>query len=583
MHLDSLKLERFRSCSNATITLRPDLTVFVGENNGGKSNVIDAVRLLTLPLNGRRERYPEDEDLRRGSTETTFAIEGRFSGLSDTVKGLLISAVPDPAADLAILGVRYQTKTATRSRGKTTFWAGKFDTAEPEPGATELIRHVFLPPLRDARQALGSGSATRITPLLQHFLLTGEEAGFLAHVKRAEAPHRVLNAVNIEIDTALGNLTRGVRLQTADLGFTTDALSDVARDLRFRLADAGIPPEDIRSSGLGYANLLYMATVVVELAKAREADLTLFLVEEPEAHLHPQLQMLVLDFLLDQAKKSETQAVPAGQPEGRIQAIVTTHSPNLTAWISPEHLVVVRSVRDDSVNPPVHHTVSIPIATLGLSTQALRKISRYLDVTRSALLFGNRALLVEGIAEALLLPVIAKRLVLQGDSHAWQRFRGTVLVPIDGVDFAPYVEALLRPSGGTTVADRVVVVTDADPSVPGNRKTDLEQLATNWGTLAKLTVLTNAVTLEHELFNSGNDALLKKEFLALHPQSQDRWADEVEAAQPQDRAAAFVALLKAMRTRKGDFAQRLADCIEAGEAFYVPAYLEQAIRKVIEQ
>src|SRR5262249_55190039 len=155
--------------------------------------------------------------------------------------------------------------------------------------------------------------------------------------------------------------TRGARSQTASLDFTAEALGDVARDLRFRLADLDMEPQDIRLSGLGYANLLYMATVIVELARARDSDLTLFLFEEPEAHLHPQLQMLVLYFLLAQAKKSPAQPAIAGQPEGGIQVIVTTHSQNLPAWVSPEHLVVVRSARDTAAPPPVMKTVSIPI------------------------------------------------------------------------------------------------------------------------------------------------------------------------------------------------------------------------------
>ncbi len=39
MHLGSLTISRFRSCDNVTVSLRPDLTVLVGENNGGKSVV----------------------------------------------------------------------------------------------------------------------------------------------------------------------------------------------------------------------------------------------------------------------------------------------------------------------------------------------------------------------------------------------------------------------------------------------------------------------------------------------------------------------------------------------------------------
>jgi putative ATP-dependent endonuclease of OLD family len=96
MHIDCLRLQRFRSCADVTVRFHRELTVLVGENNGGKSNIVDALRLLTLPLSGRRDRYPEHDDLRRGSTETHYALEGQFAGLGDTMKGLLISAVPDP-------------------------------------------------------------------------------------------------------------------------------------------------------------------------------------------------------------------------------------------------------------------------------------------------------------------------------------------------------------------------------------------------------------------------------------------------------------------------------------------------------
>src|SRR5437899_12878894 len=108
MHLSKLTLRRFRSCDDVTVPFQSDLTVLVGENNGGKSNIVDAIRLLTLPLNGRRERYAEDEYLRRGIAENSFTIDGSFRGLSDALKGLMISVVYVPTAVLVMCGSQYQ-------------------------------------------------------------------------------------------------------------------------------------------------------------------------------------------------------------------------------------------------------------------------------------------------------------------------------------------------------------------------------------------------------------------------------------------------------------------------------------------
>jgi putative ATP-dependent endonuclease of OLD family len=373
---------------------------------------------------------------------------------------------------------------------------------------------------------LASGNPTRIAALLRHFLGDQKEDDFAKALQRT-GDSAVLDGINGAVMALLTDLTGGARPQHAALGFSADeTLYDIARDLRFKLSDLGIEPEELRHSGLGYANLLFMTTVTVELAHASQADLTLFLVEEPEAHLHPQLQMLILDFLQEKAKESTRKKSINGQPAGHIQVIVTTHSPNLTAWVKPEHLVVMRAKRAES--DPRSHSVAVPVRKLGLEHRDLAKISRYLDVTRSALVFGGRVLLVEGIAEALLVPALAKRLFKDrelpgGDRESWKRFQGTTMVGIDGVDFGPYMDLLLKPVNGSRIADRVVVVTDKDPHAPGDRRQALNDRAQGYDAAAVFDVFENAVTLEEALYLPENEILLKAAYLDLHPRSAAKW------------------------------------------------------------
>lgn len=608
MYLRHLNLRNFRSFSDEAVHFERTLTVLVGENNGGKSNIIDAIRLLSTPLSGRRELYCEQTDIRFGVTPPAFELCATFKGLSPPQQGRLLSATTDDTLQEACFGLTYDA-TGRHSHIRPTLWAGRFKTP-PEPGSHDMVRHVYLPPLRDAKRALASGNPTRIHALLNHFLGDRAPDDVAKNLARA-SNDRILADVDAAVSTGLDILTAGVRRQGASLGFNTDEkLIDIARDLRFKLADHSISPEDLQYSGHGFANLLYMATIAVELEKSDSAELTIFLVEEPEAHLHPQLQAAVLNFLEERAEQSLQENADKDAPAGHLQVIVATHSPNLSAWVPSKSLVFVRSIGPTTkqgmgTNEPAtgeeSHAVDsgaqqmsasrpesrcIPIAKLDLTGPERRKIDRYLDVTKSALLFGGRVLLVEGIAEALLFPVIARHHVLKDRPEDFRIFRSAVFVPIDGVDFIPYAKALLTPHEGARIADHLVVVTDGDKntmdtdqSLPGRRrKADLEELAEAKGASDCLDVFVNTYSLEAELVAAGNTQELKDVYITLHPRSETNWASAI-TKDGDARAKAIQKLFT--NTPKGDFAQLLAEKVSNAESFKVPDYIRSAIDALV--
>ncbi|MDX6741438.1 AAA family ATPase [Actinocorallia sp. A-T 12471] len=140
MYLARLGLRGFRSFDDSVVHLREGVTVLLGENNRGKSNVMDAVRLVPAPLDGKKDLYFDGSGLHRGGGQ----------------RRLTISAT-------------YEPPWSGRQRGTTSWQAGlvKTSDADPEPEARRRIRHLYLPPLRDTQWELASRQGGVIERLLR--------------------------------------------------------------------------------------------------------------------------------------------------------------------------------------------------------------------------------------------------------------------------------------------------------------------------------------------------------------------------------------------------------------------------------
>lgn len=158
-------------------------------------------------------------------------------------------------------------------------------------------------------------------------------------------------------------------------------------------------------SGLGTRNLLSILLQLLAfqrmfVARGVDAGINLVFVEEPEAHLHPQMQEVFIRKLNLLAKAVE------GPPAWPVQFVVSTHSSHI-ANQAPFTSIRYFLAAPESVTPLVRSTkvkdLSITIA--GLNQHFLHQ---YLTLTRCDLFFADHAILVEGTAERLLLPAMIK-------------------------------------------------------------------------------------------------------------------------------------------------------------------------------
>lgn len=439
MYLSNIKLWNFRKYGSDTFDIdKPNLdlnfteglNVLIGENDSGKTAIIDAIKIV-LKTHSYEYIKIEADDFYNNSDR--LRIELKFKGLLDEEAKNFTEWLTWDEKDLTpILRVFYDVRRKDYKILPSEVKAGADTegyslTAE----AREYLKATYLRPLRDAENELISKRNSRLSQIL-----LGDDI-----FKEKNIPHPLVEEfknINSSIEDYFKKGSEGAdikeKIDSYIKGFygeEKESLFEASKnDIKSILEKLSLSLNDQKNVGLGTLNRLFMAAELLHLNKENWEGLRLGLIEELEAHLHPQAQMQVIETL---------------QKQDEVQLIITTHSPNLASKIKLKNLIICNG----------NNAFPMGKDYTKLKEDSYVFLEKFLDVTKSNLFFAKGVILVEGWAEEILIPSLAKAIGI--DLTA----KGVSVVNIGNVGFDHYSKIFLR-KNAPFMDIPVAVVTDCD-------------------------------------------------------------------------------------------------------------------------
>lgn len=633
MYLSSIQIKNFRCFDDQdhTIEFNSGLTVLVGENDSGKSAILDAIKIVlgTTDLGWYRL---ESTDFHNEDTTKEISIVCKFSNLtSDEQAAFLECLTYEKQAEKMVpfLYLHWNCKYVTTfkpPRSISNLTSGKEGNGPaPSAEARELVRVTYLRALRDAYSDMQSGRHSRLSQIIQHIptLTDGkdeyqpgmdlQELSLLGITNLSNdllVNHPVLKAVNSSMEEILSKQLLLKQDEIKTRFEVADSRSKELQKINALLEKLDLSVDNNASSmqgkvGLGTSNILSMACELLLHKEAEKANRSSFLlIEEPEAHIHAQRQLKLVQSLED---------ATANQ-----QIIITTHSPLLASVVKLGNVIIIKDGK----------TFSLAEGKTKLETDDYWFLEKYLDATKANLFFARSVIIVEGPGEALLIPALASLL-----GHSFTDY-GVSLVDVRGIGLRRYAKIFQRADESNLLNVRVACVTDRDimpdcaPAICIDEKYTSD--STSWpdkskrqwraesdftqeeayshveeikkradGQLVK-TFVSNHWTLEYDLALVGLEHPDMKDILidALISVSykKENWkAKKItltqtldSASTPEEKAASFYSYFTSKKASKADFAQMLALKVSQKlkdkpdvlrEA--IPSYLCDAIEYVI--
>jgi putative ATP-dependent endonuclease of OLD family len=559
MKVRRLQIENYRGIQRMDLEL-DDITVLIGENNTGKTAVLDALRVCLRDQGARRTSDIEPFDFHLASPtadpagappitiSVTFA-EATVGEWPQNVAGALqragiLQVDPADGRGQVILRVRASYDTATNDILQDVQFLDLTGNplAKPAPSGLSALReqvsYFYLSALRDAARHFDpKGQFWR--PFLRGSTLTPQQKQDIENALQAVNDQIITSHVSFDAARDKLKLLQDVVPLAAGDVVSFDAVPARIFDMLARTqislgsATGAKIPVDRHGEGTQSLAVLMLFNAFLE---AWGKGSPIIALEEPEAHLHPSAVRALWRLI---------ERLPG-------QKIITTHSGNLVSEVA---VPSVRRLRRGAAGISQHR---LPPTTL--HPEQARQFDYHVRAMRGELLLARCWLLVEGETEVVFLSELARHLGLN-----FERV-GVSCVPYRQSDIAVYLQV------ANALGIRWCALTDAD----GQGQIDQGKVIANLGGAAAADVLfvMPEKDIETYLCASGFGAIYAA---YLTPQTQARVT--VAPGDPAYCGQVVDAIKKARSFHKGAAALQVLARIRAGQP--VPAILENAARAAV--